>query len=64
MRKKLMANGDPLLGHRDEEMYKKIEKFLITRDSYFVAVGAAHLIGEGSIIDKLQKHGYEVVRIC
>lgn len=63
-RKKLLAKKNPILGNRDEEMCEKIVKLLNTKDSYFVAVGAMHLIGEGSIIDRLEKKGYEVVRIC
>lgn len=43
---------------------KKIENLLKNNDSYFVAVGAAHLIGDGSIIDRLDKKGYKVTRIC
>lgn len=62
-RKKLISKGNPLLGTRDENMCKKIEELLKTKDSYFVAVGAMHLIGEGSIVDRLEKDGYEVVRI-
>jgi len=64
LRKKSISNGSPLIGNRDEEMCKKIEHFLKMKDSYFIAVGAAHLIGEDSIIDRLEKKGYKVIRIC
>lgn len=60
----MIVKGSPLLGSRDEEMCKKIEKYLKIKDSYFVAVGAAHLIGDCSIIDRLEKNGYEVSRVC
>jgi uncharacterized protein len=63
-RKLLVSKNVPLVGNRDEEMCKKIEGLLKTDDSYFVAVGTLHLIGEGSITDRLQKKGYEVIRIC
>jgi uncharacterized protein len=62
-RKRLISKGSPLLGSRDEKMCNKIENLLMTKDSYFVAVGAMHLIGEGSIIDRLEKKGFEVKRI-
>ena len=64
MRKIAFSSDSPLLGNRDEEMCKKIEGFLKIKDSYFVAVGAMHLIGEGSIIDRLEKKGYEISKIC
>jgi len=63
-RKKAISQDSPLIGNRDEEMCKKIEGFLKIEDSYFVAVGAMHLIGEGSIIDKLEKKGYVITKIC
>lgn len=63
-RKIVISSGSPLLGNRDEEMCKKIEGFLKIKDSYFVAVGAMHLIGEGSIIDRLKKKGYKIIKIC
>lgn len=63
-RTKMGVKGDLLLGNRDEKMFKKIEALLKNNDSYFVAVGASHLLGEGSIIDKLEKKGYKVTRIC
>lgn len=62
-RKKAIANNSPLLAGRDENMAKKIKEFLNISDSYFVAVGAMHLLGEGSIIDILKKDGYKVNRI-
>ena len=64
MRRIVVSSGSPLIGNRDEEMCKKIEGFLKIKDSYFIAVGAMHLIGEGSIIDRLEKKGYEISRIC
>jgi uncharacterized protein len=63
-REKLLSIGSPLIGKRDEEMIKKLLGLLKNRDSYFVAVGAAHLIGKDSIIEKLKNQGYEVIRTC
>jgi uncharacterized protein len=62
-RQKFISKGSALVGGRDVEMAKKLIELLKTKDSYFVAVGAAHLIGEGSIVHILQKSGYEVTRI-
>ncbi len=48
---------------RDELMAEKIEEFLLTDsdETYFVVVGAMHLVGEKSIIGLLQSAGYDVV---
>lgn len=54
----------PIMKNRDALMFKKLEKLLNVNDSYFVAVGAAHLLGKGSIIDLLEQKGYKVNRIC
>ena len=39
-----------------------IEK-MISEGEGFVAVGAAHLIGAGSVVELLQKKGYSVTRV-
>lgn len=62
--KKMNTKDNPLMGNRNEEMFNKIKEYLKEKDSYFVAVGAAHLIGEGGIIERLEQIGYEVNRIC
>jgi len=67
-------NDDPLVGEynnklltlRDIAMAEKIILILDESEGegdYFIIVGAAHLVGEGSIIDILIKAGYEVERI-
>lgn len=58
------AQKDILFDNREKEMFKKIENLLQNNDSYFVAVGAAHLLEDGSIIDRLDKKGYKATRIC
>jgi uncharacterized protein YbaP (TraB family) len=35
-------------------MTAKIEQFLTTRKTYFVAIGAGHLIGERGILNQLR----------
>jgi len=53
-----------MLTERDIAMTDKIIVILNeSEDIYFIIVGAAHLIGTGSIIDLLIKAGFEVERI-
>ncbi|MCT8138121.1 TraB/GumN family protein [Anaerobacillus sp. CMMVII] len=51
-----------LTDERDLKMTEKIEDFLKNESSetYFVVVGALHLVGENSIVDLLQSRGYDV----
>lgn len=51
-----------LIYNRNIEMTKKIEDFLTSDKKYFIVVGAGHLVGEGSIIDLLQKTGRYSIR--
>jgi len=39
---------------RNAKMAKKIESYLATDSTYFVIVGAGHLVGKGSIVDRLE----------
>ncbi|WP_088036066.1 TraB/GumN family protein [Evansella clarkii] len=47
---------------RDEDMAEKIEEFLLgdNGETYFVVVGALHLVGETSITGLLEEQGYEI----
>lgn len=51
---------EKLLYERNINMAKKISEFLQNEKgkTYFVVVGAAHLVGEGGILDLLKKEGY------
>ncbi|MCD4651943.1 MAG: TraB/GumN family protein [Candidatus Cloacimonetes bacterium] len=49
-----------LIYKRNADMAEKIDVFLKEGKSTFVVVGAAHLIGERSIVDILKKKGYSV----
>ncbi|MDQ0254007.1 uncharacterized protein YbaP (TraB family) [Evansella vedderi] len=51
-----------LLDDRDYLMTEKIEEFLLhdTGETYFVVVGAMHLVGEKSIVGLLNNRGYNV----
>ncbi|WNF38760.1 TraB/GumN family protein [Bacillaceae bacterium IKA-2] len=50
---------------RDKKMAQKIDGFLQNESSetYFVVVGALHLVGENSIVDVLKSKGYDVKMI-
>jgi len=50
-----------LFTDRNLTMANGIDTFIRTgTGSYFVVVGAAHLLGEGSVVELLQQRGYEV----
>lgn len=49
---------DKIFYERNREMVSKIEGYLDANDTYFVIVGAGHLIGEKGIIQLLKKKGY------
>lgn len=59
------AFGGELLGERDEKMAKKIADLLEGEEekTYFIVVGAAHFVVDGTIIDNLEDMGYEVERL-
>ncbi len=48
---------------RNYKMVKKIKHYLGTGKSYFVVVGAGHLVGKQGIIDLLEKSGYRANRL-
>jgi hypothetical protein len=56
--------NDKLIRGRDLLMAEKIDGFLQGEynGNYFVIVGAAHMLGEGGIVDLLERMGYEVTR--
>ena len=47
-----------LLDERNYSMEEKIEVFLQDDETYFVVVGAGHLVGENGIINLLKGKGY------
>lgn len=57
--------GAQLIGERDKEMAKKIAELLERKDqkTYFVVVGAAHFVVDGTVLDNLTDMGYEVERV-
>jgi hypothetical protein len=44
-------------------MASKIEDFLRTKETYFVIVGAGHLVGEKGILQILKRKGYVVEQL-
>lgn len=57
--------GGDLIGERDKNMAKKISDLLEGEEgkTYFIVVGAAHFVVDGTIVDNLTGMGYEVERI-
>lgn len=48
---------------RHDEMAKKIEGYLGTKEKHFVAVGALHLAGPRGLVEMLRKRGYFVKQL-
>jgi uncharacterized protein YbaP (TraB family) len=59
----LLPVFDTLLHERNRNMVEKIEGYLSTEKIHFVIVGAAHLIGELGIIQRLEEKGYSSVQL-
>lgn len=57
-----LAIYNELFYKRNIAMAKKIEGYLKTGQSYFVIVGAGHLIGDKSVVALLTQKGYKLVR--
>ncbi|MDH5326386.1 MAG: TraB/GumN family protein [Gammaproteobacteria bacterium] len=51
---------DLMFTQRNKKMAQKIETFLQRSNTYFVVVGAGHLVGKDGIVALLQKKGYSV----
>jgi uncharacterized protein len=59
----LQAVMEKVLYERNDAMTQKIEQFLKTEKSYFVAVGAGHLVGERGILNQLRAKNYTVEQL-
>jgi uncharacterized protein YbaP (TraB family) len=57
------ASIDVLLLNRNRHWIPVLERLLAENREDLVVVGAAHLAGEGSVLDLLEKAGYTVTRI-
>ena len=49
-----------LIGKRNAEMEKKIVSLMESGGTTFVVVGAAHMVGEGGLAQRLEDRGYRV----
>ncbi|HEX3862720.1 MAG TPA: TraB/GumN family protein [Stellaceae bacterium] len=49
-----------IIDERNDTMTQKIEEFLKTPKTYFVAVGAGHMVGERGIVSQLRAKNYKV----
>jgi uncharacterized protein YbaP (TraB family) len=60
---RLLPLYEKLFYERNKNMASKIEEFLKTSNTYFVVVGAGHLVGKDGIIELLKKKGYSVTQL-
>jgi len=56
----LITIMDAIIFHRNQKMAEKIQTYLGSDRTYFVVVGAGHLVGDRSIVKYLEKAGYSV----
>ncbi len=54
---------EKLVYERNKKMASKIENFLKAKETYFVIVGAGHLVGDEGIIELLRKAGYRIEQL-
>jgi uncharacterized protein YbaP (TraB family) len=57
---KLRPVYEILVSRRNRTMTEKIEEFLTKGETYFIVVGAAHLVGKDGILERLKEKGYSV----
>ncbi len=60
---KLSSIYEKLVYERNRNLLSKIENFLKTKETYFVIVGAGHLVGSKGIVELLKKDGYRVEQL-
>ncbi len=54
---------EKLIFERNRRMVSKIEDFLRTKETYFVIVGAGHLVGSQGVIELLRGKGYLIEQL-
>jgi len=54
---------EKMFDQRNDGMARQIEQFLQTPKTYFVAVGAGHLLGERGILSQLRRNNYDVEQL-
>lgn len=52
--------ADRLLGGRNSSMAARVDEYLRSGETYFVAMGVLHLVGEGNVIELLKRRGYRI----
>lgn len=60
---KMRSIYEKLIFERNNNIALKIEGYLKTKESYFIVVGAAHLVGKDGVIEILKKKGYVVEQL-
>lgn len=63
MRAKSPISFRIMITERNANWAREIETMMAGEDDYFIAVGVGHLLGEGSVVDLLEKAGYKVTRV-
>ncbi|MGD9799818.1 MAG: TraB/GumN family protein [Parvularculaceae bacterium] len=63
MRRKAPDAFRILISDRNENWAREIEAMMAGDENYFIAVGAGHLIGEGSVVERLKARGFAVERV-
>jgi hypothetical protein len=61
--KRLLPIYERLVYERNRNMASKVEDYLRTKETYFVVVGAAHLVGKQGIIEILKGKGFVVEQL-
>jgi uncharacterized protein YbaP (TraB family) len=61
--KRLSSIFEKVVYERNRKMASRIEDFLQTKESYFLIVGAGHLVGDRGIIEILRGRGYLVEQL-
>jgi uncharacterized protein YbaP (TraB family) len=61
--KRLSPIYERLIYERNRDMASKIEDYLKTKETYFVIVGAGHLVGNQGIIEMLKEKGFLVEQL-
>jgi uncharacterized protein YbaP (TraB family) len=61
--KRMASIYEKLIYERNRNMVSRIEEFLRSKETYFVIVGAGHLIGNKGIIEILRRKGYLVEQL-
>jgi uncharacterized protein YbaP (TraB family) len=54
---------EKMIDERNFNMVEKIEEFLTSNETYFIVVGAGHMVGENSLVNLLSEKGYTVEQL-